>query len=118
MRALLINVHDRIISDVEVVSDDSGSQLKSMYSLIGCDLVAVAANIPTQNPKHFDSIYVDDEGLHNPNLSSFVLTCPAIYPNPQTFVGNGLVLGLDSYTGESIDVSMALYDLATMIDWI
>jgi len=92
MKAILINVHDETVQQVEV---DDDNVLKSWYKLLICTMVQVAHYF---NEK--DSIMVDEEGLFTMNDESKFFT---IEGGHQPFIGNGLVVGVNPEDGESVD---------------
>lgn len=100
-KAILIDVNNKTIREVTVTKDERGSQLKSMYEHIGCELVEVV-NIGEND------IYVDEEGLLNllPTTNFFMWKG---YPQP--LAGNGLILGYDDSTGDSTDVTLTVEDV-------
>jgi hypothetical protein len=111
MRAVLINVHNRSIYEVEV-----NDGLKDIYKHIGCDLIDVACNLHEGPEDTADSLYVDDEGLCNEGNPVFEFKLPE-WEAARTFAGNGLVLGVDFSTGESIDAGIGIVKLANYVNW-
>lgn len=110
MRAHLINVNERAITEVVLAEDD----YREISRAIGCDLFTVADNFNIKE-RRGDSLYVDDEGLLKPGLPLFMFTAPG--KPAQYLAGNGLVLGIDFSIGESCDVSIPLSELETYISW-
>lgn len=104
MRAILINSHLRVVTEVEVSDTDT---LKDWYRLIECSMVEVAYYIN----KH-DSIMVDEEGLLNePNV--FFEYEGAHQP----FAGNGLVVGVTD-EGESISCRVKAKDVLSKVKFL
>ena len=93
MKAILINVHDETVRQVEV---DKKKTLKDMYRHIGCSMVEVGHNFHHKA----DSVYVDEEGLFTMNDDSKFFS---IEGGHQPFIGNGLVMGINFTNGESVD---------------
>lgn len=108
MKAILIDVVNKEVREVEVVNND-GSNLDSIYGHIGCELIDVVG-IDQKN-----DVYVDDEGLLNltPNSMFFELKG---FPNP--LAGNGLVMGIDRETGESVDTTLTVDDVKKRIRFL
>ena len=102
MKAYLIDPMKCSITEVEY--DDSN--YRNICALIDADLFDVVRLSDSR-----DVIYVDDEGLFNPQGFFRVDG----YPNP--LAGKGLVLGTDS-EGESIQPGMSLEDLENVIHFI
>jgi hypothetical protein len=110
MKAYLINVNERAITEVVLADDD----YMDISRTIGCDLFTVADNFNIKEERG-DTLYVDDEGLLTPGKPLFAFTVPGTAP--QFLAGNGLVLGIDFSTGESCDVSIPLAELETYVSW-
>lgn len=111
MRAYLINTKERSISEVDI---EQGN-IDKMQELIGCDLFTVASNFNfAENSDLADSLYVDDEGLLKADTPVFYFNPP---PSGQYLAGNGLVLGVDFSTGESVSARISLAELEKLISW-
>lgn len=93
LRAMLINVTDKTIKEVQV---EKG--LKNIYSLIECDRLGLAY-LPNG-----DAVFVDDEGLFG-ELDFFIHK-----DLHQPFRGHGLVMG-STKNGDSADVLSTIEDL-------
>ena len=105
MKAILINVTDETVQQVEI-SDDN--VLQDMYKHIGCSTVQVAMDIEDNS----DSVYVDEEGLFVMDNDSKFFT---IKGGHQPFIGNGLVVGLDYTDGVSVDCHTPVEELRSMV---
>lgn len=92
MKAVLINSKDRTITDVEFDGD-----WRSIGKMIDCSLFTVISGLPGG-----DDIFVDDEGLLDCNADTRFFKLPW-YDAP--VAGNGLVLGCNHETGDSIAVT-------------
>jgi len=102
MKAILIDVKANELRYVQVTKDSEGSSLKSMYKHIGCDLVQ-----PIQiDPKN--DVFVDEEGLLKLDADSKFFAY-GMYPQP--LAGNGLILGIDHETGETISTTLTLEEV-------
>lgn len=93
----------------------SQGEIKDIYELLECSLFDVV-DIGTKN-----SVYVDDEGLikqrwdeegNDLNPKFFTIKLGA---QEKHLAGNGLVLGLDRSTGESVDTTFSIEDIRDMI---
>ena len=102
MKAILINVQDETVRQVEV------ENIKDMYKHIGCQTFEVAHNFHDK----MDSVYVDEEGTFTMNHESKWFT---IEGGHQPFIGNGLVVGLNPMNGESVDHHITVDDLRTRV---
>lgn len=112
MRAILIDAVNRIIKEVEITSD-----IKDIYSNIGCDLFTVAGNFnEDEDGDSADSLFVDDEGLFKRGLPVFQFNPPG-WQMQQEFAGNGLITGVNFNNGESISCRIPLLDLAHWVEW-
>lgn len=104
MKAILINVNDKTISNVETTEPT----LQSWYKLIGCDLVAVGVNLDDH-----DSIMVDDEGLLTLTEKSNFFTFEGAH---QPFAGNGLIVGVDE-EGETIPPNITVAEVFRKVEF-
>jgi hypothetical protein len=98
MKGILIDVVNKTVTDVEY---DGTKSLKEWYRLMNCNMVEVATDLPTTRPDRINSIMVDEEGMLSMDNNSRWFTFEGAH---QPFVGNGLIVGLDDSTGETIDV--------------
>lgn len=98
MKAILIDVENKTVTDVEY---DGTKTLQEWYRLLKCDIVVVATDIPTKYNDKINSVMVDEEGLLSVNDNSMWFIFKEAH---QPFVGNGLIVGLDDNSGETIDV--------------
>jgi hypothetical protein len=96
-KGILIDVEKREIKEVEI-----GDTLQSIYDQIKCDTFD-CVQIHEEN-----DVYVDDNGLFNltPHSKFFHYKT---YPQPLS--GNGLILGIDHETGESIDTTLTIEEV-------
>lgn len=95
MRAILIDAKNKTVTEIDV---DDTNTLKHWYELIDCDLVEVAHYMSEKN-----HILVDEEGLFKSPNEFFTYSGAH-----QPFAGNGLIVGVDSNTGESVDCDITL----------
>jgi len=104
MKAVLINVHNETVQQVEV---DDRSVLKDWYKHVGCQVVTVAHYF---NDK--DSVLVDDEGLFNLDEDSKFFS---VKGGHQPFSGNGLVVGVNPENGESVGPHIGVEEIRSMV---
>jgi hypothetical protein len=102
MKAILINVIDETVRQVEV------ENIKDIYKHLDCQTFEVAHNFHD----HMDSVYVDEEGLFTMNSESKFFT---VKGGHQPFIGNGLVMGLNPMNGESVDHHISVDDLRSRV---
>ena len=100
-KAILINVKERSISEVEV--EDSVDEYNR---LIGSDCYTCGPRLP-----NLDGVLVDDNGLLNIDNDTMFFTFGK-YPQP--LAGNGLILGC-SRSGETVNVKSKLEDIKKII---
>lgn len=101
MKAILVDVKNQEIKEVE--HDDT---LKSIYKYVDCRTFDVV-NINDDN-----YIYVDDEGLFVENQLYFE------YSGSERAVrlaGNGLILGLDHESGDSISSTLSVEEVRNKV---
>ena len=102
MKALLIDVKNRLIQKIEI-----GEHFTEISKAIDCDVFA-APHILENN----DTMYCDDEGLLKEQEHFFLLDS---YPQP--IAGNGLILGCDD-EGGSIDAKTSLIELSNKVTFM
>ena len=105
-KGILIDVHNRTITEVEVTKDNNGSQLQSMYNHIKCGMVECVSF----NEKN--DVWVDEEGLLTLTPDSMFFK---IKGYPDFLCGNGLVLGFDDENGESVDTTLTIDEVISMV---
>lgn len=108
-RGILIDVENKTISEVEVVRDETGSQLPSIYGHLKCSTFEVVGY------DYKNDVYVDEEGLMfmNDNTKFFKLKN---YSQPLS--GNGLIMGFDDETGENGDTKLSLEEVKEQITFM
>jgi hypothetical protein len=107
MRAILINVYRKTVTEVEL-PDDVRGWLDSAYSQLSldappenrCSMVEIGCRIPRKDHKE-DTLYVDEEGLLHPSDHFFYYEGAH-----QPFAGSGLICGSDPRTGHSIPAAV------------
>lgn len=116
MKTFLINPFNRTITAIEIADGriDIEAHMTDMHSALNCDLFAAACEINAQG----DTIFVDDEGLLVPDLNAQRFFVVSIDETNQVFAGMGLVMGLESEEGDSIEASCTLEDLEKIIDFV
>lgn len=99
-KGILIDVNNKTITEVLLEKSSDGTQLESMYSVLGCEMVEVVS-------LGENDIYVDEEGLLKltPSTKFFMLK------GHKPLVGNGLILGFDESTGENIDTTLTIEEV-------
>ena len=102
MKAVLINVKDRTVTDVEI----KGKVLNQWYKLLNCHLVTIGTYLDDH-----DSIMVDDEGLFGLDSESMFFTFKGAH---QPFAGNGLIVGVDD-EGNSVSPNVTANDVRSKI---
>ena len=105
-KGILIDVHNRTITEVEVTKDQEGSQLQSMYKHIKCGIVECVSF----NEKN--DVWVDEEGLLTLTPDSMFFK---IVGYPDFLCGNGLVLGFDEENGDSSDTTLTIDDVKSKV---
>jgi hypothetical protein len=105
MKAILIDVNNEAISEIELSNDYT-----EIYKHLKCDTFTCVV------PEGIsDAIYVDDEGL----LKVDLLTKFFLYNGyPQPLAGNGLILGTDMETGESISTSLSISEVQNNVKFL
>jgi hypothetical protein len=105
-KGILIDVHNRTITEVEITKDKNDSELQSMYDHIKCEMVECVSF----NEKN--DVWVNEEGLLN--LTPFSMFFK-IEGYPDFLCGNGLILGYDDETGDSSDTTLTIDDVKSKV---
>ena len=103
-KGILIDVHNREIKEVQI---EKGIQ--SIYEQIKCDTFD-CVQIHEEN-----DVYVDDNGLSGLTDKSMFFSYKG-YPDP--LPSNGLILGIDHETGESIDTTLTIEDVRKNVTFL
>ena len=106
-KGILIDVKNRTITEVEVIENEQGSQLESIYKHLGCSTFGIA-NIDEKN-----DVYVDEEGLLFMDDNTILFQID----NGQPLVGNGLIMGYDDETGESVDTTLSVEEVTSRVKY-
>lgn len=105
MKAILINVHDKTVTQIDI---EGG--LDSMYKSIGCGTIEAVHSYVFQGG---DIMYVDEEGLLKDEPGPFF----RIIGFHQLLAGNGLVLGTDE-EGDSCDAVTPLAVIMRAVEFL
>lgn len=101
-KAILINTVDKTVTPVEVEG------LHDMYKAMGVSLIQVGTYL-----ENGDVVFVDEEGLYGSNREWF-----AIRGAHQPFIGNGLVVGTNHETGESVDAKSTVEEIEAVMKFL
>lgn len=100
MKGLLIDVHNRTVTEVEY------SDLDSIYTLVKCELIT------TGGEYRGHTVYVDDEGLLKDPKEFFQ------WPGyPDWLAGNGLLVGPVDAEGETTDITLDPREMKALINF-
>ena len=88
MRAIKINTDQKTVEEVQVVTGPDGSQLESMYELIGNDCQTIEHVFITRADEGAVGLYVDEEVLYK-RLPGFAVR---INGRTQEISGNALLV--------------------------
>lgn len=105
-KGILIDVKNKTITEVEVIANEQGSELPSIYGHLGCSIFEVV------NIDHENDIYVDEEGIMNMNDETGFFQVEG-YPQP--LAGNGLVLGFNDEDGDSKDTTLSVEEIKSRV---
>lgn len=103
-KGILIDVQNRQVTEVQI---EDG--IESIYEQIKCDTFD-CVQIHEEN-----DVYVDDNGLLNLTDKSMFFSYKG-YPQPLS--GNGLILGIDHETGESIDTTLTIDEVKKNVKFL
>lgn len=107
MKAILINSMERTVKSIEYKPKKNDITL--LHKLIDCTTFGGTSFVYQQKD---GTIFFDDEGVYKRPLRFFYV--PILYPLP--IAGNGIVLGLDYDSGNSVSVSESLEEELTSDD--
>jgi hypothetical protein len=93
-KCILIDVKNETIGEIFI-----GEGIQPIYETVGCEMFECV------DVDDVNTIYVDEEGLLKLNHDTKFFT---IEGGHQPFAGNGLVMGTDMETGESIDTTLSV----------
>ena len=108
-KGILIDTENRTITEVEVVRNEQGSQLQSIYNHVKCSMVEVVS-YDDQN-----DVYVDEEGLLTMNEETKFFK---LKNYPQPLAGNGLIMGFDNETGENGSTNLTIEEVKDMVTFM
>jgi hypothetical protein len=103
-KGILIDVQNRQVTEVQI---EDG--IDSIYEQIKCDTFD-CVQIHEEN-----DVYVDDNGLSGLTDKSMFFSYKG-YPDP--LPGNGLILGIDHETGESIDTTLTIDEVKKNVKFL
>lgn len=107
-KGILIDVKNKTITEVEVIENAQGSQLESIYKHLECSIFQIV------NIDHKNDIYVDEEGLMNMNDETGFFQVD----NKEPIAGNGLIMGYDDETGDSVDTTLSVDEVKSRIKFV
>ena len=100
-KCILIDVENETIEEVII-----GEGIQPIYDVLKCELFE-CVYIDDVN-----SIYVDEEGLLKLTMDTKFFSIEGGY---QPYAGNGLIMGTDFNTGESIDTTLTLEEVKSKV---
>lgn len=103
MKAILINVKDRTVTEVNHSGD-----YKEIYKLLEIETPFAVA----YERANGDGVYIDDEGLLHPAFGAFVMS-----EFSQPLAGHGLILGVDE-VGETVDCESTVDEIRRIVKFV
>ena len=100
-KAILIDVKNETIEEVLI-----GEGIQPIYDVMGIDCFDVV-RLDEKN-----DVYVDDNGLLSLTPQSKFFSIEGYY---QPLAGNGLILGIDNNTGESVDTTLSVEYIKSIV---
>ena len=108
-KVILINAKDRTITEHQIAARGD-KHMADMYRLLGCDLFTVGSHLDGAN-----DLFVDDEGLYVQDQSYFQFNGAR---GLVQLAGNGLVIGYDANTGDSVATTLTVEQVAVRVQWL
>jgi hypothetical protein len=116
IKAILIDVENKEIKEVELQSDNS-SYNQAIYTQLKCDYITSACGELFNRLSH--SLFVDDEGLlKNEPMGAFCIRIGEtghLYQS-QVLSGNGIIVGIDA-EGECVDHLLDVEIIKDIVKW-
>jgi hypothetical protein len=103
-KAILIDAENQKVETVLI-----GDGIQPIYDAVKCEIFE-CVDIDGVN-----TIYVDEEGLLTLTPNKMFFTFEGAH---QPFAGNGLILGTDNETGESIDTNLTLDEVRAKVTFL
>jgi len=108
-KGILIDTKNRTITEVEVVRNEEGSQLPSIYEHLNCSTFEMVQY------DNVNDVYVDEEGLlYVTDETTFF----KMKNYPQPLAGNGLIMGFDEETGENGSTNLTIEEVKERITFM
>lgn len=98
MKAFIINPYTQTIRTAKI------DNLEDMQTAVGGYIERVGGI-------NGDDLYVDEEGALKQHTAGFMF-------NNRMLVGNGLILGVDRATGDSVDAKSTLEDIKKLVQFV
>lgn len=115
IKAILIDVENKEIKEVELTSEGGNSYNQAIYDQLKCQYITSACAEIFSHIEH--AMFVDDEGLlTNAPLGAF---CISLNPRPytsQTLSGNAILVGIDN-EGETISHNLDIEMIKKIVVW-
>lgn len=108
-RGILIDTKNRTITEVDIVRNEEGSQLPSIYGHLNCSTFEMVQY------NDVNDVYVDEEGLLNVTDET---TFFKMKNYPQPIAGNGLIMGFDEETGENGDTNLTIEEVKERVTFM
>ena len=105
IKGLLIDPETQTITEVDVINDEHGSCLQSLYDHLKCSCVDVKSGLLSYLPREpMDDIWFDDEGNYS--------DCPYMFliPGFVPLIGRGLILSFGD-KGECLSHTLTQQDI-------
>ena len=101
MKTILIDTRNKAVTEIEI---DGG--LKSIYDALDVRMIETATYLPNG-----DAVYVDEEGMMGLDKDSGFFDIGAHQP----FAGNGLVIGTNHTTGDSVGCKSTVEEIRKQV---
>lgn len=105
MKVILINSQNRSVNELDITGD-----LKSIYDAMDVQMIETASYLDNG-----DVVYVDEEGMFGLDRNSVFFNLNGAH---QPFAGNGLVIGTNTNTGESVDCKSTAEEIRTLVEFL
>ena len=116
VKVIVLDIYNDDILDAEVEEKELSKTMAKVVAMPGQEnaLFTSALKFPSDVDGVINTLYVNDEGLFL-NPTRFQLWDVEGQKEKRAFAGNGIIVGVNLHTGESVDTTMKGEDLVEQV---